>query len=143
MEIEIEEFAFFIKMIEDRLDQGVRTTSKECLEMYRHFVVKIHDEQLEDLYPFFKDCAVGGYKLAKEDYIIVEDFMCNSKKINAIKHMRAATGIGLKEAKQAVEETFPGITDAINPNSYSGAGHNDGSMISASGTSKWPAGTNI
>ena len=135
MEIHIKEFAFFIKMLEDRLDNEKRTSDKECLEMYRHFIIKIHEEKLEDLYPFFKDCTVGGYKLAKEDYVKIEEFMIESKKINAIKHMRSATGIGLKEAKEAVEYTFPEITAAINPNYNSG--------YSGAGEIRWPAGTNI
>jgi len=138
MEIDISEFAFFIKMIEDRLDNGKRTSDKECLDIYRNFVIKIHTEKLEDLYPFFKDCTVGGYKIAKEDYVIIEDFMCESKKINAIKHMRHSSGIGLKEAKQAVEETFPAITDAINPHGNSNSWHTDHDS-----GARWPAGTNV
>jgi len=133
MEIKIKEFAFFIKMIQDKLDDGTRIKKKECLDMYRNFIIKIHEGNLEDLYPFLKECTVGGYKIANEDYIIIEDFMINSKKINAIKHMRKSTGIGLKEAKNAIEETFPAITDAINTSEYDYLGRE----------SKWPAGTNI
>lgn len=39
------------------------------------------------------------------DSVTVLDEMANSRKINAIKHLRNATGCGLKAAKEAVEDS--------------------------------------
>jgi len=132
IEIDAEDFVFYIQMMEDRLDGGNRTERKEVLENFRKMVVFVHENELENQIAIFEDKMVAEYRVSATDFNIIEDFMINSKKINAIKHMRSCTGIGLKEAKEAVERQFPEITAAINPNSdYSG------------GQPRWPSGTNI
>jgi len=132
IELDADHFVCYVQMMEDKLDGGERISREEVLKRFREMVVFVHENELEKQIAVFEDKMVGGYKIPAADFNIIEDFMFNSKKINAIKHMRAATGIGLKEAKNAVEEEFPSITAPIdNMRSSSGSG------------SRWPSGTTI
>jgi len=45
----------------------------------------------------------GNYELSLKEYCAVAHFLATSQKIQAVKSFRMATGLGLKESKEAVE----------------------------------------
>jgi|TARA_Y100000310_G_scaffold240133_1_gene243947 DUF1365 family protein len=61
-------------------------------------------EALEDLLAFVTTpCSVGGIPLRMESYKLAAAHMAAGQKIQAIKVIRTQTGLGLRDAKMAVE----------------------------------------
>jgi hypothetical protein len=58
---------------------------------------------------------LGGHEVTHADVLIVRDFIWQGKKVDATRHVRRCTGLGLKEAKCIVEDMMK--DDPLVPNS--------------------------
>ena len=50
---------------------------------------------------------IGNHKVSGDQYHIIMGHINNKEKIKAIKEMRMATGLGLKEAKEVIDDYLP------------------------------------
>lgn len=96
----------------------VRNSSNEDLLDVLFLMVQRHPEEFEDCVKLSqqpKEELKSGYSysggivyLSKRVYNLVGDYSRAGQKVSAIKEVRTESGIGLKEAKDFVEETFFG-----------------------------------
>ena len=78
---------------------------EQCLDLYRRLASKCMKSKS---YAFFDDMTlmtnISGHKVNVKQYKLLVQLMRDDRKINAIKEFRSIAGIGLKEAKYAMDD---------------------------------------